>query len=92
MELWGGWTSSKTGNKIRLAAQTPFEGFKKILVNGRMNQKSFDSSVEYGRNRKVQLNGQYRWDQKLSVYSVNATLATPWLENLLSGQSYLLTP
>ena len=90
LELIGGWTSSKLGSKFRLAAQTPFDGMKKILLNGRFNQKAFDASFEYGRNRKVQLNGQYRWDEKMSVYSVNGTLSTPWLEQrTLSAQSYL---
>lgn len=89
LELMGSGTMSKSGSKFRLAAQTPFDGFKKIMVNSRMNQKIVELSIEYGRNRKLQLNGQYRWDPRLSVYSLNGTLLTPWLEHTLSGQSYL---
>ena len=81
IELAGGWTPS---NKVRLTLQTPWENLRKISINGRVSPKAFDASIDYGRNRKVHLTGQYRLD---SVYSINGTLQTPWIEPV-SWQSF----
>lgn len=83
IELIGGLTVAKTGNKLRLTVQTPFDGFKKVVLNSKTNPKAFDVSLDYG--RKIQLNGQYRWEA--SVYSLNGTLSSPWMENV-SWQTY----
>ena len=67
---------SETGSKLRVAIQTPFEGYKKILFSTKFNQKAFDISVDYARNQKVHLSGSYLFDS--SLYSLNTTLETPF--------------
>lgn len=86
IELVGGMTIAKSGSKLRLTTQTPFEGFKKIVISSKLSPKAFDISLDYGRSQKVQLNGQYRWEN--SVYSVNGTLLSPWMDTL-SWQTYV---
>lgn len=89
IELSGGLSSGKSGTKVRLAVQTPFENFKKVLMNGKINPKAFDLSVEYARNQKVQVIGNYRWGEIGSVYSVNGTLTTPWFQHPIGVQTYV---